>query len=383
MQAAEFAGDNERSSVTASGLWRLAADGVVPIDRSYVGPATVLVPNEDILVVVLDLPFATRRQREAAAPFAVEGLIGEPLDQVHVALGQEISDRKHLCGVVRRETMRRWIEALDQAGLGASLMVPDALAMPAPPEGAWRVAVEDERAVVRSGDGAGFAITLDALPMAWAAAGEPRLLSSDAALPEVMRAGIEDATFDLGVPARPVMVIPPLDLRQGEFATVRRGVASPMRTLAWVVGLGVAAHLAILTADTVALQMAAGRAEARVRAVLAERAPGADATDLTAAVDRIAPDGVGGEGPFVASLGRTSRALAGGRLAFRSISYTPDAPLQLAVSAPDAPTLDAGVEALNRSGLAAEARLDPTTDPIVPAGGLNAAIAVAGPEASR
>ena len=367
----------------ASGLWRLSADDVVPIDRSYVCPATVLAPNEDILVVVLDLPFATRRQREAAAPFAVEGLIGEPLDQVHVALGQEISDRKHLCGVVRRDTMRRWIELLDRAGLGASLVIPDALAMPTPPEGMWRVSVEGERALIRSGDGAGFAIAVDDLPMAWTAAGEPRLLASGAPLPEIMRDGIEDATFDLGVPARPVLVIPPLDLRQGEFAAVRRRTASPMRTLAWVVGLGLAAHLAILTADTVALSVAAGRAEARVRAVLAERAPGTDATDLAAAVDGIAPAGSGGEGAFVTTLGRTSRALAGGRLAFHSISYAPGEPLQLAVTAPDATTLDAGVEALNRGGLAAQSRLDPTRDGAASTGGLNAAIAVGPAGASR
>ena len=367
----------------ASGLWRLSADGVVPIDRSYVGPATVLAPNEDILVVVLDLPFTTRRQREAAAPFAVEGLIGEPLDQVHVALGQEISDRKHLCGVVRRDTMRRWIDVLDGAGLGASLLMPDALAMTTPPEGTWRVSVEGERALVRSGDGAGFAIAVDDLPMAWTAAGEPRLLAGGGALPEIMRAGIEDATFDLGVPGRPVLVIPPLDLRQGEFAAVRRRTASPMRTLAWIVGLGLAAHLGILTVDTVALNMAAGRAEARVRTVLAERAPGSDATDLTAAVDRIAPTGAGGEGAFVTTLGRASRTLAGGRLAFRSISYAPGEPLQLAVTAPDAATLAAGVDALNRSGPAAQSRLDPTTDGPVSPGGMNAAIAIGATGASR
>lgn len=383
MQAAEFAGDNERSSVKASGLWRLAGGAVVPIDRSYVGPATVLAPNEDILVVVLDLPFATRRQREAAAPFAVEGLIGEPLDQVHVALGQEISERKHLCGVVRRDTMRRWIEAMDRAGLGAGLLIPDALAMPTPPEGAWQVSIEGERALVRSGDGGGFAIAVEALPMAWSAAGEPRLLSSGAPLPDIMLAGIEDTTFDLGLPARPVLVIPPLDLRQGEFAAVRRRTASPIRTLAWIAGLGLAAHLAILTVDTLALNRAAGRAEAQVRAVLAERAPGADATDLTAAVDRIAPAGAGGEGAFVSALGRTSRALTGGRLAFRSIRYAPGEPLQLAVSAPDAPTLNAGVEALNRSGLGARSRLDPAADATGAAGGLNAAIAVGATGASQ
>ena len=376
MQALDFAQDIERTSIAASGLWRLTDTGVIPVDRSWAGPATVLAPNEDVLLLAVDLPFASRRQRQSAAPFAVEAMIGQPLDQVHVALGMEISDRRHLCGVVRRETMIRWIALLDRHGLGHCILTPDALVLTMPPMDAWQLMIDGDRALVRSGDATGFAIPVVDLPTAWEAAGRPRLFSSGAPLPEMMQTGMDDLSITPGGSDAPVLVIPPLDLRQGDFAAVRSRSVSPARTLGLVIGLGVLAHLAIFSVDTFALDRAADRAESVVRRRLAEQAPGIDATNLAAAVDRVAPAASGGDGAAIAMMTRTSRALAGQALAFRSISFTPDAATQLAVTAPNIEALNAGVRALASSGLAAEARLEPLIETGSPAGGVNAAIAV-------
>ena len=48
----------------------------------------------------------------------------------------------------------------------------------APPTGAWRLMIESDRALVRTEDGAGFAIDLQGLSAAWEIAGRPRLLST-------------------------------------------------------------------------------------------------------------------------------------------------------------------------------------------------------------
>lgn len=377
MQALELAQDMGRTTIAASGLWRIDSSGVTSVVEPWLGPATVLVPSEDVLLVAVDLPFASRRQRQSAAPFAVEAMIGQPLDQVHVALGTEISDRRHLCGIVQRETMMRWIDVLDLHGLGHCILTPDALVLATPPVGAWRVVIEGDRARVRSGDATGFALAVADLPTAWEAAGRPVLMPSGAPLPEAMQVGVDDLSIDLGGSGAPVMVIPALDLRQGDFAAVRPRAASLVRTLALVVGAGLLAHLAILSADTLALHQAADRAESEVRRQLAEKAPGIDAVDLAAAVDQVAPVNAGGDGAVIAMMDRTSRALAGQGLAFRSISYSPDAPTQLAVTAPNMAALDSGVRSLVSSGLAAQSRLDPSINANSTSGGVNAAIAIA------
>ena len=149
------------------------------------------------------------------------------------------------------------------------------------------------------------------------------------------------------------------------------------RTLGRVAAAAVAAHLAILVVDTVALDRSADRAEARTRQLLAARAPGAESEpDLVAAVDRVAPEASGASGgPFIATLGRVSAALPGTRTRFRAITYAPDQPLELAVSAPDAAALDAAVRALNQTGLQATSRIDPVTGGA--GAGLNAAVTIA------
>ncbi|RZM09799.1 MAG: hypothetical protein EOP67_69320, partial [Sphingomonas sp.] len=40
----------------------------------------VLAPTEQILMLAVDLPLPSRRQRQEAVPFAVEDLIADPLD---------------------------------------------------------------------------------------------------------------------------------------------------------------------------------------------------------------------------------------------------------------------------------------------------------------
>ncbi|QYF85950.1 type II secretion system protein GspL [Brevundimonas sp. PAMC22021] len=377
MQSASHAHDLGKARRHVTGLCRIVDDRIDEVDPIYDGPVTVLVPSEDVLVLAVDLPFASRRQREAAAPFAVEGLIAQPLDQVHVALGMEIAPSRHLCGVVRLDVMARWTALLDQADLDQVVLTPDALMLATPPTGAWRLVIDDGRALVRTDDGAGFAIDLQGLSAAWQIAGRPRLLPAGDPLPELMREGVDDSTFELSTSGKPLLVTPPLDLRQGAFTGRRARPASLARTLSLIAAAAVAAHLAILVADTVALDRSADREEAETRRLLAARAPGAESEpDLAAAVDRVAPEvSAATGGPFISTLSRVSGALPGTRTSFRAITYAPAQPLKLAVSAPDAAALDAAVRALNQTGLQATPRIDAVTGGA--GAGLNAAVSVA------
>lgn len=375
MRTATTSQTADRTTIVARGLWRIQSDAVIPVDRAWAGPLTVLVPSEKILTAVIDLPFASRRQRVQAAPYAVEGVIAEPLDQVHVALGTEVSPRRHLCAVVRHGLMREWVAMLTQAGLERCILLPDALALPEPPLGSWRVAIEGGRAVVRTDEGGGFAVEADMLPAAWEAGGRPTLIAEGDPLPEVMRDGVRDVSLEMDGAARPSVVAPPVDLRQGPYAAQRAEAESPWRLVGLVAAAGVAAHLALVAIDTLALHGMAERREAETRRLIAERQPALEAApDLVAAVDQIAPMGVGGDGPFVRLFGRTSRALTGQPLAYRAISYGAAAPMTLAVTGADAAAVDGAVAALARAAIPARSALDPVAPGAATTTGINAVI---------
>ena len=375
MRTADVSQGPTRTTIVAHGLWRIQSDAVIPVDRAWAGPLTVLVPSEKILTTVIDLPFASRRKRIEAAPYVIEGVIAEPLDQVHVALGIEVSDRRHLCAVVRHSVMRDWLTLLTEAGLERCILLPDALALPEPPMGSWRVAIEQGRAVVRTDDGGGFAVEADTLAAAWEAGGRPTLIAEGDPLPEVMREGVRNVSLEMAGTTQSSVVAPPVDLRQGAYAAQSVDVRSPWRIVGMVASLGVVAHLAFVTIDTLALHGMAERREAETRSLIAARQPGLEAApDLVAAVDQIAPAGVGGDGPFVRLFGRTSRALSGQQLTYRAISYGVATPMTLAVTATDAAAIDSAVAALARAAIPARSALDPVAIGIVAPNGINALI---------
>lgn len=376
MRTADTTYGPARTTIVAEGLWRIQSDAVVPVDRSWTGPLTVFVPSEKILTAVVDLPFASRTQRKQAAPFALEGLIAEPLEQVHVALGVEVSSRRHLCAVVRHGVMREWIALLAQAGLERCILLPDALALAEPPLGYWRVVIEGDRALVRTDDGGGFAVETSALPAAWEAGGRPAVIAEGDPVPEVMRDGLQDVTLEMPGSTRPSVVAPPIDLRQGLYAVQGSEEASPWRLVASVAAAGIAAHLALITIDTLALYGMAERREAETRRLIADRQPALQAEpDLVSAVDQIAPI-AGGEGPIVRMIGRTSRALVGQPLTYRAIQYDADGPTTLAVTAPDAAAVGGAVAALTGAAIPARSALDPIAGGGAAATGVNAIITV-------
>ena len=203
---------------------------------------------------------SARRQRLEALPFALEDRLAEPLELLHVALGAEVSPGRYLAAAVRHDQMRVWIDELNAAGRPRFALVPDALSLPVPAEGAWSVAIESGRARVRTADGAGFAVPAALLQPAWIAAGQPVAVSYGDALPAMLSTLEEEA---LGWPA-PRAGPAALDLRQGPYAARSRPGAVAVRRLALAVMLGAAAHTAIAATDTLALhRIAADRIEPR------------------------------------------------------------------------------------------------------------------------
>jgi general secretion pathway protein L len=286
----------------------------------------MLVPTEQVRLLAVDLPLASRTKRLEALPFAIEDQIAEPIESVHLALGAEIAPKRYLVGVVRHEVMASWVEVAGEAGLGHAAMVPDALALPRPPEGEWAVDLGAERAVVRAGDGTGFAVPPAMLQAAWQAAGRPAVSSYGLPLPAEMLAGGSTLAPE-ALSER--LLAPALDLRQGPYARRRAALPNVLRRLGWIVALGAAAHVVIATADTVMLRRIADRREADTRALAAIAAPGANlGGDLAASVADLLP--AGSSGPtdaFLPLLTRISGALGplAGSIQVRAINYQANA----------------------------------------------------------
>ncbi|MCC2977845.1 type II secretion system protein GspL [Sphingomonas sp. PL-96] len=341
---------------SGAGVWTLERERRIIADAD--GPATLLVPSERLLLLAVDLPLPSRSQRLAALPFAIEDRIADPLDSVHLAIGETLGPQQYLVAVVRHSVMAEWVALAEANGLGNAALVPDALALPRPGEGAWNVAQRNGRAVVRAGDGTGFAVPAALLPAAWDAAGRPLVTSFGDALPDAFAA--EPAVPQ---PLGMTLAVPALDLRQGPYA--RRSVGSTFARKLAMVGLAaLVAHGVIAAADTLMLRAIADRREAETRTLLATAAPDlAQAEDLqTSIADRL-PRATG-DNRFVPALGRVSAALAplAPAIAVRSIQWSGS---QLAI---DLDAGDAGAAERLRTALSG-ARIDATVTPD-PAGGI-------------
>jgi general secretion pathway protein L len=292
-----------------AGVWTLDGAALVAADAD--GPATVLVASEGVRLVAVDLPLPTRAKRLAALPYAIEDLIAEGIDSVHLALGAEVAPRRFLVGIVRHDRMLEWVARAEEAGLDHAALVPDALALPVPGEGEWAVELGETRALVRGGDGTGFAIPAPMLRTAWEAAGRPRTIAYGTALPSDM-AGDADV-IPLDALGRRLLA-PALDLRQGAYARRRRSLPSFGKRLAKIVAIGVLAHAVIATADTIALMGIADTRADETRELVASLSPGTALPSeglATAVADLLPPPGAGGgANAFLPAVTRLSSALA-------------------------------------------------------------------------
>lgn len=282
----------------ASGPW---------FDHAYWATAhagVVLAPSEKILMLSVQLPLPSQRQRRSALPFAVEAYLAEPLSSVHVALGPEIADRHYLSGVVRHELMVDWIESLKVAGLSRCRIVPDVLVVPKPPDGAWSVWIIGTRALVRKDDGSGFALNVNALPGAWKVAGQPPLIRYGEELPEGLPTQPGDAKREAD------SVATSFDLRQGIYAGSGPSHRASLKVVALLLVLGLLGHGVVATIDTLALQRIAEDRRAQAQVLLREIAPHLSVDgDMTAQLARLMPSSSEQQGRFLPLFARISETL--------------------------------------------------------------------------
>jgi len=317
----------------------------------------VLAPAEYVPVFAVDLPLSQHRMRLEALPFAFEDRVSQPIEDLHIALGPEVGQRRYLAAVVAKERMSAWLAQLAEAGVVPGRILPDASVLPAPETGAaWSVLVENERVLIRTLEGEAFATALALFDALWNAAGRPPLHQLGANWPDLMpQPESKRLDFVIASPSGPAV-----DLLQGAFRGPRGRFDAPLKIAAGILVAAILAHTALLATDTVIASRAVTQRTSEARAVLATVAPDlALAPDPAAVLTRMLPragDGGSGSG-FVALLARASAAieLVSGGVTLQSLAYDEaDGALQLRVEASDLPSIERIDRAFQQSGLSTQ-----------------------------
>jgi general secretion pathway protein L len=336
-------------------LWAIVDGVLTPVGRAGTRDV-ILVPSEHLLLLAADLPLPSRRSRLQALPFAIEDRIADAPEAVHLALGAEISQNHYIAAVVRHEYMVEWIMAAEAAGLDHAALMPDALLLPMPGPGHWSVKIAADRAIVRTDDGAGFALPTTQLLAVWNAGGRPACVAYGDNLPaEMTPVPPEYVAVDVEAAG---LAAPLLDLRQGRYSRRREALSPLGRRIAIIAAAGLAAHGAIGIIDTILLRDIADRRARETRMLIEAAAPGTYVgDDVASAAANLLPAAQNAPpGRFFPLMTRISSALAplGPTLSISGITFGEiDGVLRIELADADAAILRTARAALAAAGIAA------------------------------
>ena len=123
----------------------------------------VLVPGEDVLLSSTVLPVRGAARMLQAVPFAMEDHLADDVSDLHFALGRRDESGEVAVAVTRQECMEQWLDELTEAGIGPQALYPDTTGVPSD-SGAPTLVLDDERALLRQGDGTPTACGIPELP---------------------------------------------------------------------------------------------------------------------------------------------------------------------------------------------------------------------------
>ncbi len=89
----------------------------------------VVIPAEYVALHVVDLPIRSARQQREALPFALEEVVGRPLDQTHFVILDRLPDGQVLAAAVDRAVMDRVLAAEPDRSV-----IPEHMLLPADPQ---------------------------------------------------------------------------------------------------------------------------------------------------------------------------------------------------------------------------------------------------------
>lgn len=197
--------------------------------------AVVWVPSQSVLFMSVFVPGKRKADWTAALPFALEESLSEPIEHFHIVALNRSAQGVVSAGLVEHGLIQKWIQLLENHGLGHAALVADCFSVPlyqadeVQESPVWNVYSNEDSRIVRTDQYAGFASTPEWLE-------EIRLLS-----------GQEDQAHKLPVlhtvnqlsdsSVQSLKAVSALNLRTGDYASQSQGF-SGLRRWKW--------HLSIL-----------------------------------------------------------------------------------------------------------------------------------------
>ncbi len=142
-----------------------AAPGVRAAPGSGRSPVVGIVPTEQVVLREVDLPkvrWAGRLYR--LVPNALEEQLVDDVDELEFAVGKQTRMGRVPVLAIRRADIARWSAQAAVIGEELTALVPDVYCVPEPVDG-WGLAMDGDRAVVRTGRHTGFAVEADSLAL--------------------------------------------------------------------------------------------------------------------------------------------------------------------------------------------------------------------------
>ncbi|UXI67563.1 type II secretion system protein GspL [Tahibacter amnicola] len=310
----------------------------------------VLVPAAQVLLLEAAAVTRQRAQLIKAVPYALEDQLAQPVEELHFALAGKVEQGRVGVGAVAHATLKAWLTQLSEAGIRPDVLIPESLALPV-----GGLLVEGDGALLRLASWRAAALEPDFLLEWLEMANDGSLpplevfdsrLAARLHLPVPVTAYHERQRDVLGLLAERIGAEPVLNLLQGEYAPRHRTapVARWWRLAAVLAGAAILLTFAQMAVERYSLSRQSQRLDDAMRAVLLQSFPemekvaGDPAALMKSAMQRLG-DGAG-TGGLLHILGQIAPIIGSTtRLTTRSVEFR-NGTLELAISAPDVPTLD-------------------------------------------
>lgn len=93
-------------------------------------PQALVLPAECCSSFIVSLPTEKARWLRKALPYALEELMAEDVEQMHLALGERMADGRHRVLAVKRDVLNGWLEQLTEQGVRVKAIYMDADLLP-------------------------------------------------------------------------------------------------------------------------------------------------------------------------------------------------------------------------------------------------------------
>ena len=312
----------------------------------------LVLPVEAVTVCAVRLPTQKARWLRQALPFAVEELLAEDVEQMHLALGEALADGRHRVYALRRRWLADWLAlAADKA---PQAVLCDADLLPGPGTAlCWLW----QRWLLGGEGPARLALDSEAWPVLAPRCAEPRIAHGPAGQPALDPVDEQQRLED---PFAWLAGLTGCNLAQGEFA-LRQGGGdwSRWKPLLGALGLCVLMQWGFYQAQGWQLRGAAQAYEQDSEALYRELFPeDRKLINLRAQLDQHLASGAGsGQGRLLATLGQASGALLaeGGQIQVQQLDFSDSrGDLSLQIQASGFDTLERLRERLIEAGLAVE-----------------------------